>query len=815
MKHSLRNLLAGLASAATLLLAACGGGGDGDSGSTATPPTAVARADQASVPIGSTITLDGSESTTPNGGSLSYEWALATRPDGSAATLANAATAKPSFVPDRPGSYTAALVVKDAVASSAAARVTIAATNPDPLAVVTPQTQGVLLGATVTLDGSASLAPTGADAAALTYQWRLTEQPEGTATTLRSAASAKASFTADKVGIYRATLVAGHGSKLSAAVEAVVTVSTTNSAPVIGLNVPATAVRGQTIVLDASASQDPDGTPLHYRWNFAREIAQAIPQGSSATITNASSARASFVPDAGGSYVVDLTIYDGSVATTQRSTIIVTKPEGAANTAPVARIGSVLYEGVDALEYEIGAWATPPGTRSHDIDGDTLTHKWTWWNTATPGARETATGSSLNLGRSLPAGTYQAELVVNDGQVDSAVDTRKFVIKTGANLPPVARVSIASAKVLKGETMEFDGSTSTDANGDRFDYLWELIDRPDGSAAALQNAGTASAKPSVVADQPGIYTVRLKLRDAGGLYSATTSAVAHGTVFAKAENNPPVIAKLSLYGNFPVEPAADQPRILRPLNFLEPTLQAFDPDQDTPLYFLVSATKQPAGSGAFASLSDRLLTRDAGSLGSLGVLTQAGDYEIEVLVSDGVASSEPRRASITYVERANFPSLLIETSFGQDSAPDDSVYEQSYFPLSRHDSVNVTGTHLTGNLTEWYRLTAFDRDYTITGLQTSAAINGYAPSFKGLVNGQVIRKGQSVTFSIERPRIADEAALAARYQLLASESFNSSEAKAAFDKEAASQTALLASYGFTWSFRVAEREGYTFFIGPR
>lgn len=828
MKNSLRNLLAGLASAATLLLAACGGGGgDGGGGGgggnpAATPPTAVARAAQPSAPIGSTVTLDGSASTTPNGGSLSYEWTLAARPDGSTAALADAATARPSFVPDRPGNYVAALVVKDAVASSAAARVRIEATSLDPLAIITPASQGVLLGATVTLDGSTSLAPTGADAAGLGYEWKLIEQPAGTGTLLRNASSAKASFTADKVGIYRATLVASHGSRRSAAVQATVMVSTTNSTPVIVSTVPATAVRGQTVVLDAGASTDPDGHALHYRWHFARDLAGAVPAGSNAAIGNANSARASFVPDAGGTYYVDLTVYDGSVAATQRSIIKVAKPAGAANTAPVARIGDVTFDAVSDLEFEAGAWASPSGARSHDIDGDTLTHQWTWWNVATPALKQTASGEHLNLGRGLAAGTYQLELVVNDGTVNSPKVSRRMVVKTGANAAPMAKVAVGDGplgrvsdvlpKVMRGETVQFDGSGSTDANGDRLEYLWTLVDRPDGSNAVLQNAGTASKAPAVLADQPGIYTVLLQLRDSAGLYSYTASSNAYASVLAKAANNPPVIAKLSLYDDMPVEPAADQPRILAEGgNFLSATLQAFDPDQDAPLHYLLSATRQPAGSAAFAAASERIFSGATAPVG-LGPVTVAGSYEVEAIVSDGLSPSEARRASVTYVERAQFPSLLIEET--TSDVPQEALSYQRFFPLTQYDAVTVTGTGFSANDARWFRLTAFDRDYTVTGLETRAAI-GDRPSFKGLVNGQVIRRGTSVIFAVERPRIADEAALAERYQALFWESFNGGEAQAAFDKEAASQAALLASHGFTWSFRLAEKEGYTFYIGPR
>ncbi|KAF1047390.1 PKD domain-containing protein [Xylophilus sp.] len=822
MKPSLRNLMAGLASATALLLAACGGGGGGGGESTATPPTAVASASPTSGPAGTTVTLDGSGSSTPNGGTLSYEWSLASRPDGSAAALSNAADAKPTFVIDQPGEYVAALVVKDAVASSTAARVTVTGTTLVPVAVVTPQTQGVLVGATVTLDGSQSVPPTGVDASALSYQWKLTEQPTGGTVALSGATSAKATFLAEKVGIYRATLVVSHGDQTSAAAEATVTVSTANSSPVISLNVPATAVRGETIVLDGSGSSDPDGDQLHYRWSiptYIANIGNPKPQASNATIGSATSAKATFVPDAAGTYYFDVTVYDGSVAATQRVTVKVTKPEGATNIEPVAQVGAVTFAEVNATECEIGAYCGVSASRSYDADGDTLTYKWTWWNTATPDIKNTATGSSLILSALDPrttAATYGIQLVANDGTVDSTTANYTVIVKTGANKALSAKVTVDSAKVLKGDTITFDGSGSTDANGDKLEYLWTLTDRPDGSTAVLQNAGTASSKASIVADQSGIYTVQLQLRDSAGAVSTVATATSSASVFAKEKNNPPVVAKLSLYGSARLdsEPAADQPRILLSDSALAAYLTMFDPDQDTPLYYLATPTRQPAGSALSAVSGSYGVDGSGGTTNtsSLGSVKVAGEYEVEVILSDGVASSAAKRASISFVEQANFPSLLIESGIGIGAAAP-TTYSQGFFPFATKGLLTVLSSsgNLYSSFNVWYRLTAFDQDYTITGLQATSAVSGYAPSFSGLANGQVIRKGEKVTFSLQRPSIPDEAVLAAQLSAILASSGASSDA---YTTELTRQAALLAAYQFTWSFRVAERDGYTFYFGP-
>src|SRR5690606_23985681 len=68
------------------------------------PPTAEAGADRAAT-VGGFYRLDGTASSDPELGSLRYTWSIVSAPASSTATLADADTATPGFVPDVPGPY--------------------------------------------------------------------------------------------------------------------------------------------------------------------------------------------------------------------------------------------------------------------------------------------------------------------------------------------------------------------------------------------------------------------------------------------------------------------------------------------------------------------------------------------------------------------------------------------------------------------------------------------------------------------------------------------------------------------------------------
>src|SRR5690606_14940777 len=72
------------------------------------------------------------------------------------------------------------------------------------------------------------------------------------------------------------------------------------------------------------------------------------------------------------------------------------------------------------------------------------------------------------------------------------------------NAAPVADAGPDIAAAV-GDTVQLDGSGSSDADGDTLGYAWTLIVRPNGSGASLE--GGDSVSPTLVIDVPGTYTI--------------------------------------------------------------------------------------------------------------------------------------------------------------------------------------------------------------------------------------------------------------------------------------------------------------------
>src|SRR4030042_2438407 len=100
-------------------------------------------------------------------------------------------------------------------------------------------------------------------------------------------------------------------------------------------------------------------------------------------------------------------------------------------------------------------------------------------------------------------GNYVAQLIVNDGKLDSAPDA---VTISTENSKPVANAG-PDQEVFVGQMVNLDGSGSTDADGDPLTYRWSFTSRPGGSGAALSNPNTVG--PSFTVDIAGTYVVQL------------------------------------------------------------------------------------------------------------------------------------------------------------------------------------------------------------------------------------------------------------------------------------------------------------------
>ena len=266
-----------------------------------------------------------------------------------------------------------------------------------------------------------------------------------------------------------------------------------------------------TVFLNGSGSSDVDGDALTYSWSWISR-----PAGSTAALSDPAVVNPTFVTDRPGTYVAQLIVNDGTVDSTPDTVTIVTL-----NSPPVANAGP--GQSVPAM-----STVFLNGSGSSDVDGDALTYSWSL--IGHPMGSTATLSDSTVVNPTFVAdqpGTYVAQLIVNDGTVDSAPDT---VTITTLNAPPVANAGPDQA-VAVASTVFLDGRTSSDVDGDALTYSWSWISRPAGSTAALSNP--AAVNPTFVADRPGTYVAQLIVND------GTVDSVPD-TVTIVTLNSPPV-----------------------------------------------------------------------------------------------------------------------------------------------------------------------------------------------------------------------------------------------------------------------------------
>lgn len=284
------------------------------------------------------------------------------------------------------------------------------------------------------------------DGNALTYRWRFTERPAGSTAVLVNDTQYIAQFVADRKGRYVAELIVNDGLVDSA--PSSVTVNVLNSTPVAVAGTDQSGYLGDTITMDGSASSDVDGDPLTYHWSIT-----SAPEGSTATLANATSATPSLALDKHGSYTIQLVVNDGTVDSLPSSLLITVK-----NHIPTADAGA-------DITTQTGATVTLDGSGSSDADHDPLSYRWSFMSVPV-GSHATLTG--LNTARpffvpDLP-GVYMASLIVNDGISDSAADFVTITVQSSK--PEITTEFRISGKhrvlVLLGKSAPSDDAMEND-----------------------------------------------------------------------------------------------------------------------------------------------------------------------------------------------------------------------------------------------------------------------------------------------------------------------------------------------------------------
>lgn len=166
---------------------------------------------------------------------------------------------------------------------------------------------------------------------------------------------------------------------------------------------------------------------------------------------------------------------------------------GKQNRAPVAHAG----EDQEVIKEEKVYF---DGSGSTDPDGDELSYSWDF------GEESTGTGANPSHVYSTE-GYYTVNLTVSDDEgLEDSDSILITVISTSGNHGPIAQAG-ADQYVETGDTVNFDGSGSSDPDGDTLSYSWDFDDGSTGSGAT----------PSHVYNSAGTYKVILTVSDASGL----------------------------------------------------------------------------------------------------------------------------------------------------------------------------------------------------------------------------------------------------------------------------------------------------------
>jgi hypothetical protein len=392
--------------------------------------------------------------------------------------------------------------------------------------------QTVVLGNTVTLDGSTSKL---CDGGSPSFTWTFQSVPAGSQISDQdlsdngSPTAYGTSFTPDVAGDYVLSLTVSDRTFDAQSNPDVIVVSVTTGdlPPVADCGGNLTGSVGIVTVLDGGGSYDPEAQPLNYMWSLAGT--PDCSQLDSGDLASAGDSKASIVPDCNGNYTVSLVVSDGAqYSTPSYCNVDVTGD----NQIPVADAGTggvVAPCDGDLIHLN--------GYSSYDPEGAKLTYKWTVLIVP-----KGSTSNNNNFSdRESPAptfqwdveGTYRFELQVYDGTQWSAPDIVEHEVNgTALNEAPIANAGEDMVIDIEGDcdTSSYvwtcadceeaiavlDGTASYDPNGDTMSFLWTedtgglSIDTPKSAFTYARYPAQTSAYG---VETQATFTVNLAVED--------------------------------------------------------------------------------------------------------------------------------------------------------------------------------------------------------------------------------------------------------------------------------------------------------------
>ena len=190
------------------------------------------------------------------------------------------------------------------------------------------------------------------------------------------------------------------------------------------------------------------------------------------------------------------------------------------------------------------------GRSSSDPDGRISTYLWT--KIAGPSSFTILKPTdSLTTLKTLVAGVYQFELKVTDDGGLSSKDTMRVIVDPvlTTNHPPIANAGVDQTITLPTNTINLDGSASTDPENSITTYVWTKVSGP----SSFNIVNSTAVQTQLTNLIQGVYQLELKVTDAGGLFSKDTMQVTVNimpppSIVCNPINRPIVNAQLVPFG---------------------------------------------------------------------------------------------------------------------------------------------------------------------------------------------------------------------------------------------------------------------------
>ncbi|HUT37670.1 MAG TPA: PKD domain-containing protein [Planctomycetota bacterium] len=260
------------------------------------------------------------------------------------------------------------------------------------------------------------------------------------------------------------------------------------------------------VAFDGSSSTDGDGVVVSYGWSFG--------DGASAT-----GAAVAHTYAAQGAYTATLTVTDDRGATDADAVQIVVEPDP----SRVLHVKSIDM----ALQTVRGgtiALATVCIVNALDapVSGVTVTGRWTGPRTSTV-AGTTGANGTVTLASAKAKGTFTYTFTVTGVSARGYTYDPSLNVETSdsissgtpINQPPKAAAAASPTMGLAPLTVAFDGSASSDADGQIVSYQWAFGDGTTGSGATVQHTYLSG----------GTYTAVLTVTDNRGAKAAAQVAI--------------------------------------------------------------------------------------------------------------------------------------------------------------------------------------------------------------------------------------------------------------------------------------------------